>query len=361
MNQIVRHLNRRQFAQGLALAGASLAAGLPGHAQSPARLGVKLGFDNFSVRGMGWKAGQLLDYAATLKLDSVFITNLDALESLEERSLKEVRAKAKDLGIDLLLGSWSICPTSKAFKKNWGTADEHLALGIRTAQALGSPVLRVVLGTREDRKSEGGIEARIAETAKVCQAARSQALDAGVKISIENHAGDMQAWEIIQLVEAAGKDYVGVNFDSGNSTWTLEDPMASLDLLAPYILSTHIRDSMVWESEQGAKVQWTAIGEGCVDSKAFFQKLARLCPGMPVHIETISGFAVEFPYLQPGFWDVWPKARGADFARFLAMAKLGKALEPHRSPDAKAEQDYQKAELERSLKYCKEVAGLGLR
>ena len=29
--------------------------------------------------------------------------------------------------------------------------------------------------------------------------------------------------------------------------------------------------------------------------------------------------------------------------------------------DAKAEQDYQKSELERSLKYCKETLGLGTR
>ena len=221
-------LNRRQFGRTLALAGAGLAINAGGRAQVPARLGVKLGFDNFSVRALGLKAGGLLDYAASQKLDSLYITSLDALESLEERYLREVRAKAADLGIDILLGTWSICPTSRAFNKKWGTAEEHLALGIRTAKALGSPVLRVVLGTREDRKSEGGIEARIADTVRVCQSARSQALDAGVKISVENHAGDMQAWELVTLIEAAGKDYVGATFDSGNSTWALEDPMASL-------------------------------------------------------------------------------------------------------------------------------------
>lgn len=361
MEFVLNRLNRRQFGQTLALAGAGLAAGAVGQVQAPPRLGLKLGFDNFSVRALGLKAGGLIDYAASQNLDSLYITSLDALESFEEQYLREVRAKARDLGIDVLLGSWSICPTSKAFNRKWGTAEEHLALGIRTAKALGSPVLRVVLGSRDDRKSEGGIEARIVDTVRVCKTARAQALDAGVKISIENHAGDMQAWELVTLIEAAGKDYVGATFDSGNSTWTMEDPIASLEVLAPYIASTHIRDSMVWEYEEGARVQWTAIGEGCIDSKAFFAVLARLCPGMPVHLETISGFAVDFPYLKPGFWDVWPKVRGLDFARFLALAKRGRPLAPHRSPDPTAEQEYQKHELERSLKYCKEVVGLGLR
>jgi hypothetical protein len=78
-------------------------------------------------------------------------------------------------------------------------------------------------------------------------------------------------------------------------------------------------------------------------------------------LEIISGFTRPTPYLQKDFWKVWPKARASDFARFLAMAKRGKPLESHKSADNKAEQEYQKIELERSLKYCKETLGLGLK
>ncbi|MBM3880315.1 MAG: sugar phosphate isomerase/epimerase [Verrucomicrobia bacterium] len=354
---------RREFAQTLALAGAGLTLGSPALAQAPATRRTKLGFDNFSLRAMGWRAPALIDYAAEQKLDSLFITNLDALESFEDAYLREVRARAVDQGIDLLLGSWSICPTAKAFRSTWGTAEEHLALGLRLAKALGSPMFRCILGSRDDRRSPGGIEQRIEDTVKVCRAVRNRALDAGVKIAIENHAGDLQAWELIQLVEAAGKDYVGVTYDSGNVTWTLEDPVDSLEKLAPYVLCTHIRDSMVWETEDGARVAWTAIGEGCTDAKALFARLAELCPGVGVHAEIISGFAVDFSYFKPGFWEAWPKARAVDFAKFLALARQGKAIPPFRPADGQdrrqAEQAYQKAELERSLAYCKEVIGLG--
>lgn len=355
---------RRDFLKTTAAAGAALAAGLPVRAQAAPRQ-TKLGFDNFSLRAFGWKAPQLIDYAAAQNLDSLFITNLDALEQFDDAHLADVKARARDRGVDLLLGSWSICPTSKAFRNNYGTAEEHLRLGLRLASALGSPVFRCVLGTREDRKTDGGIEKRIEDTVKVCRAVRSQALDVGVKIAIENHAGDMQARELITLVEAAGRDYVGVTFDSGNVTWTLEDPVDSLAKLAPYVACTHIRDSMIWETEDGARVAWTAIGEGCTDAKAFFAALAELCPGVAVHAEIISGFNIEFPYLKPAFWDVWPKARATDFAKFLALAKKGRAIPPFKPADGQdrqqAEREYQKAELERSLKYCKEVIGLGLK
>ncbi len=354
--------NRRTFVKTLTTAGAGLAILETGHAatqpQSPSPK-LKLGFDNFSIRAMGWKAADLLDYAASLKLDSILISDLDAYENFEDRSLKEVKAKADDLGIQIHAGTWSICPTSKFFKDKWGTAEEHLALGIRVAKALGSPVIRCILGMGDDRKTEGGIEARIVDTIKICQACRTRAIDSGVKIAIENHAGDMQAWELVTLIEGAGKDYVGATLDSGNATWTMEDPFESLTTLAPYVLSTGIRDSMVWEDDDGAKVQWTAMGEGLVDWKRYLATFSEVCPNVPINLEIISGFARPLPYLKKDFWQPWQKARAHEFASFLAMAKRGKAIEGHKAPDRKAEQDYQKAELERSLKYCKETLGLG--
>jgi hypothetical protein len=65
--------------------------------------------------------------------------------------------------------------------------------------------------------------------------------------------------------------------------------------------------------------------------------------------------------LKSDFWKVWPKARASDFAQFVALAKRGKPIPSHKSADAKEEQKYQKGELERSIKYCKETLGLGAR
>ncbi len=367
MESSENQVNRRAFLKTAAVATTALAlsdistpaTGVVGDRK------IKLGLDNFSVRALKWKADALIDYAVQLRTDSLFITDLDAFESFDEKYLEGLRKKAADKDLQIHLGSWSICPTSKAFRKNWGTAEEHLGLGIRVAKALGSPVFRVVLGTQEDRKTPGGIEARIEDTVKVCKALRSRAVDAGVKIAVENHAGDMQARELVQLIDAAGKDYVGANMDSGNAVWTVEDPLASLEVLAPYALTTSLRDSAIWESEQGATVQWTAMGEGTVDVKAYFKRFAELCPNIPVHIETISGFNRQFAYLQPNFWELFPKMPAQDFAKFLALAKHGKPRDswkpPQGVPREKAEQDYQKSEIEKSIRYCKEVLGLGLK
>ncbi len=359
MNSPQMPTTRRTFVRTLAAAATTAALSrLPAAAQPAAAPRIALGMDNFAVRAFGWKGRELVDYAASLALDTLFITDLPSLGSLDLTHAQELRRYASDKGLQILLGSWSICPTARSFRKDWGTAEEHLALGLRLSKALGSPAFRVILGGREDRRSQGGIEARIADTLKVLASQKSLAADLGVKVAVENHAGDMTADELISLIEAAGRDWVGANMDSGNAVWTLEDPMESLRKLGPYALTTSLRDSVVWETDKGCKVQWVAMGDGTVaDLKAYFTRFAELCPKVAVNIETIGGFAAELPYLEDAFWEAWPKRSAADLARFVRMARKGKAIPQY---DANS-RDRQKEDLERSLRYCKETLGLGLK
>jgi sugar phosphate isomerase/epimerase len=330
-------------------------------AKSGAARKIKVGMDNFAVRAMAWKAPALIDYAASIKCDTLLISDLDAYESLEDAALRDVRRKAEAAGVALYAGSWSICPTSKVFKKNWGTAEEHVRLGLRVAKTLGSPVFRVVLGNSEDRKTE----ARIADTVAVLKACRRDALAAGVKIAIENHSGDMHSWELAQLIESAGTDFVGVNIDSGNAAWTLEDPMDVLETLGRYTICSSLRDNMVWETPEGAVVQWTAAGDGLIDWKKYAARWAELCPNTPIMIETISGGQRTFAYKKPEFWQYYDK-RPDKLAKFEALAKRGKPIPAFKQPtDPKervaAQQIYQKAELEKSIAYLRNEIGLGVR
>ena len=176
-------------------------------------------------------------------------------------------------------------------------------------------------------------------------------MDAGIKIAVENHAGDLHSRELVELIEKAGPEFVGATIDTGNSTWTLEDPVETFRNLADHAVCSGIRDSMVWRSEKGAKVQWTAMGDGCVDLKTLFKEWSEQCPETPVQIETISGFAREFPYLEKEFWPPYSTIRADDYSRFLALSRKGKAMLPFSVVDGedpqKAKQNYQLKELEK--------------
>jgi sugar phosphate isomerase/epimerase len=193
-----------------------------------------------------------------------------------------------------------------------------------------------------------------------------------VSFAIENHAGDMQAWELAGLVEEAGKDFVGVTLDPGNAVWTMEDPMVNLEILGPYAVTTGMRDTAVWETEKGPTAMWVNMGKGVVDWKAYAARFREICPGVPFVLEVLSYiWPRELPYLDPKIWDNFPKARAREFARFLALAKRGaKPVPPEGRPagapqgaDAARELErmQQRWDLEASLRYCREVLGLGLK
>jgi hypothetical protein len=153
--------------------------------------------------------------------------------------------------------------------------------------------------------------------------------------------------------------------DSGNATWALEDPLCNLEVLGPCALTTGIRDSVVWETADGATLQWTAIGDGLVDWKRYFKRYAELCPSAPVQLEIISGRPIPIPYLKDEFWPAYPKVRPREFAKFLGLARAGSPRRPFKISRGRnalaAEQKFQKAELERSIRFCREVLGLGLK
>ncbi len=126
-------------------------------------------------------------------------------------------------------------------------------------------------------------------TIQALRSVRAEALDLGVRIAVENHSGDMQAREVKMLIEEAGKDFVGSCLDSGNPMWVVEDPLVTLETLAPYVVTTHIRDSAVFEHPRGAAAQWVALGDGSVNFQRFVELYRKLCPQASMQLEIITG------------------------------------------------------------------------
>lgn len=327
--------NRREFlkAAGTAAAGLAATAGAGGAAaQSPRR--IRMGVDAFSLGVQNWTPFQTLEWASRLNVHMVHFSEVRFLgspkwqEALAADNLKHIRDRAGELKIDLEIGMRSICPTAADFQnaeKNdptLGTADDQIARMIVAAKTIGSPIVRCVQGTQADRRT--GLEGHIAETIKVVKRNRSRLIDAGVKLAIENHAGDMQGRELARLIEEAGPDCVGACVDTGNAIWTIEDPADTLEALAPYALTSHFRDSYVFNSPQGIASQWTRMGDGNVGMAEIIKSYVSKCPGKAVSLEVIvQGNWRVFNYRDPAAWDIFQAVPAPAFARFLALAEKG--------------------------------------
>ena len=329
---------------------------------------MKLGLDLFSLRRQPWNIFQYLDYAQSIGLDVVMIPDPDFLESLEADYLARVKGHADQLGLALEFGMYSICPSSNAFSDKRGSAVEQLTQMLQVAKQLGSPYLRALLGNNGDRRSALPLRTHIDNTIATLRAARPLALELGIQIAIENHAGDLQARELKALIEEAGTDFVGACIDSGNPLWVAESPYVTLDHLAPHILMSHIRDAIVFEHPQGAVVQWVAMGDGTLNMPDWARRFQEQCPRANFTLEIISSIAPRvIDYLEPSFWEVYQETPAWEFARFLQLVKQGRPTfvptltadwnEPDSTYRA-ALITQQRRQVEKSVKYCREVLGI---
>ena len=319
---------------------------------------VKLGIDLFSIRSSNYTPFEYLDYAAKQGAKVVHFSEIRFIGNLEESNLKKVRAHAEGLGIELEIGMRSICPSSKAFDAAQGTAEQQLERMFTAANTVGAKIVRAFLGTSADRTGAMPIEGHIENAAKVLRAVRAKAMDHNLKIAIENHAGDMQGRELKMLIDESGKDFVGACLDSGNPLWAIEDPHLTLEILAPYVLTSHIRDTAVWRVPEGAAVQWVRMGEGNIGIDDYVRKYAKLCPGKALSLEIIVTQPRTFPYLESRFWDGYRHTPAWEFGRFLALVERGtpRPAQPPVPKDRVAQQE--REDLEASMIHTKRLLNL---
>jgi len=283
-----------------------------------------LGIDVYSLRSQAWSAFETLGYCRALGAQVVHFSEIRLIGGLKEDHLRAVRTHAAELGLEIEIGMLSICSTSNLFDASRGSAEEQLAAVIHAAQIVGSPIVRAIVGNASDRLGAIPIERHIENTVGVLRNIRSRATDAGVQIAVENHSGDMQGCELKMLIEEAGTDFVGACLDSGNPLITLEDPHLALETLAPHVLTSHIRDTRIWLTGDGAAAAWVRMGEGNVDINSFVRNYVRLCPGRAVSLELIiSPQPRLLPYRDLSFWNAYRKTPASHFARFLALAEQG--------------------------------------
>jgi sugar phosphate isomerase/epimerase len=336
----------------------SFAATCAAAASSPAAPAPKLGIDLFSIRSLGWNPFEYLDYCAKWGARVVHFSEIRFLGNLQPDHLKKVRAHAQRLGIELEIGMRSICPTSKLFDPSQGAAEEQLSRMVEAADHIGARLIRAFLGSSADRAGPLPIEAHIENTVKVLRNVRSQVMDHNLKVAVENHSGDMQARELKMLIEAAGKDFVGACIDSGNPCWTIEDPHLTLEVLHPYVLTSHIRDSYLWATPEGAAVRWVRLGEGNVDMDGWIRKYLELCPGKALSLEILVYGPRMYPYRKPEFWNAYRSTPAWEFMRFLKLVEAGKPLPPQPPVPKDQAAQREREDLEASLKHVKKLLGM---
>jgi sugar phosphate isomerase/epimerase len=331
------------------------AAGLLAHRIAPAQhSSVELGAIQGSVSQMKWTPAEFLDYLKKIGLRHAMIS-LPREILLDESALKKIRAHADELGIVLILAHGSVCPSARSFNASLGTVEEQVAPALRASQIFGAKAMRCVLGSGTERPE---IDRHIENMTRAVRSMRSRILDSGVKLAVENHGGDLQARELKAMVEACGRDVMGVCLDSGNPVWMLEDPHMTLEMLGPYAETSHLRDSAVWRVPEGIAVRWVNMGDGNVDIDGWIKKFIAMRPGLPLIFENlVSRQPRILNVFDPKFWDSWRKMPAWEFSRFVTIAERGTPTPAVPIPPGKDPGRQQVEDLEVCVRHTRELLG----
>ena len=310
-----------------------------------------------------------MDYCAKQKLDAVFLQDSLDPGTMDPNHWAEVRAWSKDLGFHIETGGGALLPKRT---EDVPRSVAQLRKNIERAKAMGSPIVRALLaGDRYSMPDNGPVEPHMETGIKILREVRSQAMDAGLKIAIENHK-ELMAWQTRQVIETAGKEFVGSYLDTGNPVFVAEDPMTTVEELGPLAVTFHLRDSVVYEHPDGVAIQWVPLGEGTIDFKAIVARAAEIMPQVYIYCKPITARpAVVLPVYSDEFWTKWfPRGRSHDLSRFLALARRGRPYDkPHLMADLpevreryiEALKVQQLDHMERSLAYCRKTLDLGVR
>ncbi|NKL01221.1 TIM barrel protein [Rhizobium leguminosarum bv. viciae] len=268
---------------------------------------MKLGIDSIKLPEAK-KRGPLasLDRVKELGLAGIFFsTALDMSPDLDSGLLREIRAKADDLGLYLESGIGKINPYCSAEEPTLRAAGGGDIIAgftrmIEASAAIGCHELWVAPGNfkgeyrgrlANDRfRTDVTWEEQLLGIEKVLRKLAPVARANGAHMNIETH-DEITSFEILRLIEKVGADCVGVVFDTANGLQRGEHPVFAAKRLAPYIRQTHIKDAYVGRAPGGLDFQTRPVGGGIVDFATILPILADANPTLNLSLEVAQSVA----------------------------------------------------------------------
>jgi 3-oxoisoapionate decarboxylase len=123
----------------------------------------------------------------------------------------------------------------------------------------------------------------------------------GLEAGVENHK-DYLGTELAELLRSVGSAHLGACVDFGNNIALLEDPLATVEALAPYTVTTHLKDMAVRPCEGGFELSEVPLGQGILPLARIVETLQKARPDVDFCLEMITRDPLRVPYLEDGYW-----------------------------------------------------------
>jgi sugar phosphate isomerase/epimerase len=145
---------------------------------------------------------------------------------------------------------------------------------------------------------------------------------ARLPVAMENHK-DWTGEEMAALLKEYSSEYLGACLDFGNNLSLLDDPYDVAERLAPFTISTHMKDSRVSLGPKGLLLGDVVLGDGVLDIARILDLLRKGGRKPKLSLEMITRDALEVPVFASSYWATFPERQGIRLARTVELgAKL---------------------------------------
>jgi sugar phosphate isomerase/epimerase len=197
---------------------------------------------------------------------------------------------------------------------------------VRVATALGVQRIRVALlyGRRyETFKTRDEWTAWAVKWRTTLLGMRKTLDESPIMVGIENHK-DWHAAELAELLQLIDSPRVGACVDFGNNISLLESPLETVRTLAPFAVTTHLKDMAVKPTAEGFGLSEVPLGEGFLPLAEIIAVLRVQRPDVPMCLEMITRDPLPVPYKTDRYWIAIDRPAPDVLSRF-EQEVLGKA------------------------------------
>lgn len=253
---------------------------------------MRVGLDEWSIHHLDISAFDKLALVERLGLEGIQFADARHLSpALDHGEIREVaeEAKRRNLYIEMGIPGLNILRSTKAMTAGKGELVEGYRVLLKAAAAAGSSVIRTFAGGPGDR-THGRLQwsLQLHGATQLAKLLAPLARELGVSLAFETHA-DVTSFELLRIIEEVGEDVAKVCLDTGNFPIVLEDPLAATRRLAPYVVATHMKDCIVFHTDNGLTVQSRPLGTGILPVSDILAILKRSNPAVCLSIEDNEG------------------------------------------------------------------------
>jgi hypothetical protein len=146
-------------------------------------------------------------------------------------------------------------------------------------------------------------------------------------LGLENHK-DWTSDELISLLQNYSSEYLGACLDFGNNIALLEDPMTVIEKLAPFVVTTHLKNMAVEPCDDGFLLSEVPFGDGYLDLPRALAIVRAARPKARISLESITRDPLKIPVLTDKYWATFPDRAGIALARTLRFVQQNKTKKP---------------------------------